>query len=84
MVGLATLDLRFALAGLCAVPIQVLAVRWYLRRSVAVYARERAAAAARGESLLAAIAGVRTVRALGLAERQTERVRAQLAAASWS
>jgi ATP-binding cassette, subfamily C, bacterial len=75
--GLATLDLRFALAGLCAAPFQALAVRWHLRRAASVYAAERAAVAARGDSLLTAIGGVRTIRALGLAERQAERVRAR-------
>ncbi len=74
LVGLGALDPRFALAGLCAVPIQVATVRWYLRRSPRVYADERAAAAARSDRLLNAFAGARTVRALNLGAWQLTRI----------
>jgi ATP-binding cassette, subfamily C, bacterial len=66
LVGLGALDPRFALAGLCAMPIQVVAVRWYLRRSPQVYADERAASSTRSDRILNAFAGARTARALGL------------------
>lgn len=75
LVGLAALDPRFALAGLCALPVQVAAVRWYLRRSPRVYAEERAAAATRSDRVLNAFAGARTARALNLGGRQAERIR---------
>lgn len=74
LVGLGALDPRFALAGLCAVPIQVATVRWYLRRSPRVYADERAAAAACSDRLLNAFAGARTVRSLNLGGWQLGRV----------
>ena len=75
LVGLGALGWPFVLAGLCCVPIQAGALRWYLRRSPHVYARERAAAASRADRLVAAFAGVRTIRSLGLAQQQEERVR---------
>lgn len=74
LVGLGALDPRFMLAGLCAVPIQIATVRWYLRRSPRVYAEERAAAAARSERLLNAFAGARTVRSLNLGGWQLARI----------
>lgn len=74
LVGLAALDPRFALAGLCALPVQIVAVRWYLRRSPRVYAEERAAAAARSDRLLNAFAGARTTRSLNLAAWQLGRI----------
>ena len=74
LAGLATLNMRFALAGLCAMPVQLLALHWYVRRSSRIYAQERAAAAERSGRLLAAFAGVRTARSLGLAAQQRSRV----------
>lgn len=74
VIGLGALDPRFALAGLCALPFQVAAVRWYLKRSPQAYAEERAAAASRSERLLSAFAGARTVRALNLGGWQLRRI----------
>jgi ATP-binding cassette subfamily C protein len=74
LVGLGALDPRFMLAGLCAVPIQIATVRWYLRRSPRVYAEERAAAAARSDRLLNAFSGARTVRSLNLGGWQLARI----------
>ncbi|WP_111768462.1 ABC transporter ATP-binding protein [Nakamurella deserti] len=68
-VGLAALDWRFALAGLLAVPIQLDALRWYLRRSGPVYAAERVAEGARTQQLLDSLGGVQTVHAFGLADQ---------------
>lgn len=66
VVGLAVLDWRLALAGLCAAPIHVFAVRWYLRRSGPKYREERVNNAQRSHVLLDAIDGAATVRAFGL------------------
>jgi ATP-binding cassette subfamily C protein len=66
VVGLAALDPRLALAGLTAVPVQVVATRRYLRRSGPVYAAERVADGARSQQLHASVTGARTVRALRL------------------
>lgn len=65
-VGLAVLDWRFLLAALLAMPIQLLAVRWYLRRAAPVYAEHRVASGALQHQLLDSVGGVRTVRAFRL------------------
>lgn len=67
--GIFALDWRLALAGLAAVPVQVLSLRWHLRRSRPIYAAERAADSERSQRLYDAIGGVETVRALGLGAR---------------
>jgi ATP-binding cassette subfamily C protein len=72
--GLAAIDLRLGLAGLCAVPVQVLALRRYLPRAKPVYADERVASGARAQTLLEAVGGARTIRALGLADAELPRV----------
>jgi ATP-binding cassette subfamily C protein len=72
--GLAAIDLRLGLAGLCAVPVQALALRWYLPRARPVYADERVAGGARAQTLLEAVGGARTIRALGLADAELPRV----------
>ncbi|MFH8255283.1 ABC transporter ATP-binding protein [Streptomyces roseolus] len=69
LVGLAVLDGRFLLAALLAVPVQVLSVRWYLRRAAPVYAEHRVATGALQHQLLDSIGGVRTVRAFRLNDR---------------
>jgi ATP-binding cassette subfamily C protein len=66
VVGLAGLDLRLALAGLAALPIQVVATRWYLRRSRPLYAAERVAESRRSQHLHGSVTGARTIRALRL------------------
>ncbi|WP_436850441.1 ABC transporter ATP-binding protein [Streptomyces griseoloalbus] len=66
LVGLAVLDWRFLIAALWAVPVQVLAVRWYLRRAAPVYAEHRVATGALQHQLLDSVGGVRTVRAFRL------------------
>jgi ABC-type multidrug transport system fused ATPase/permease subunit len=53
LAGLATLDWRFALAGLLAVPIQAHTLRWYLRTSRPIYAAGRIADGRRSSALLA-------------------------------
>jgi ATP-binding cassette subfamily C protein len=76
-VGLAVLDWRLALAGLCAVPIQVLTLRWYLRASTPVYAAERAAGSGRAQQLVESLGGVATVRAYGLSDEHEARIAAR-------
>ncbi|WP_119066442.1 ABC transporter ATP-binding protein [Rubrobacter indicoceani] len=66
--GLAALDWRLALAGLCAVPVQVLALRWYLPRSAPRYAAERIAESRRAQQFLDTVGGAKTVRAFRLSE----------------
>jgi len=75
LVGLAVLDWRFMVAALLAVPVQVVTARWYLRRSSPMYALQRRYAAAQQQQLLDTVGGVRTVRALGLADDHARRVR---------
>jgi ATP-binding cassette subfamily C protein len=66
VVGLAALDWRLALAGLAATPVQILATRWYLRRSRPLYAAERAAEGLRSQRLHQSVTGARTIRSLRL------------------
>ena len=49
--GLFALDWRLGLAGLAAAPAYALALRWYLRRSVPYYARERVATGERAQAM---------------------------------
>ncbi|WP_028932696.1 ABC transporter ATP-binding protein [Pseudonocardia spinosispora] len=71
LVGLAALDWRFMLAGLVAVPVQVLTARWYLRRSAPMYRAQREAAGAQQQQLLDTVGGAATVRAFRLGEEHT-------------
>lgn len=66
VVGLAALDWRLALGGLAAVPIQVVAARWYLRRSGPIYTAERAAEGVRSQRLHASVTGARAIRSFRL------------------
>lgn len=75
LVGLAVLDWRFMLAALCAVPVQVVTARWYLRRSTSLYATERAAGGAQQQQLLDTVGGAATVRAFRLGEQHSALVR---------
>jgi ATP-binding cassette subfamily C protein len=63
------LDWRLGLAGLAAVPLYVLGLRWYLPRSAPVYADQRKAVAARSQALMESMLGARTVHAYGLERR---------------
>ncbi|MFJ5088131.1 ABC transporter ATP-binding protein [Streptomyces sp. NPDC088674] len=74
LVGLTALDWRFALAGLCAVPIQAATLRWYLRRSTPLYARQREVGAERARQTLESVSGAATVRAFRLGARHTRRI----------
>ncbi|MEI4271731.1 ABC transporter ATP-binding protein [Klenkia sp. LSe6-5] len=63
LVGLGALDWRLALAGLLALPLYVLALRWYLPRSAPRYAAERVALGERSQALVASVQGADTVHA---------------------
>jgi ATP-binding cassette subfamily C protein len=75
IVGLAVLDPRFAVAGLCGAPVQLLTLRWYLRRSSPIYTAEREAAARRAAQVLGSIEGAATVRAYRLGPEHVDLVR---------
>ncbi|MBD0740645.1 ABC transporter ATP-binding protein [Streptomyces sp. CBMA29] len=81
VIGLTALDWRFALAGLCAMPIQLATMRWYLRHSGPLYAAQRVAGGERTRQILESVSGVETVRAFRLTERHTARVADRSAAA---
>lgn len=74
LLGLAALDVRFALAALAAAPIQYFSLRWFLRRSAPVYREHRAVVAERGQRTIEAVRGVDTVRALRSEERHLDRI----------
>ncbi|KAA1425265.1 ABC transporter ATP-binding protein [Mumia zhuanghuii] len=78
-VGLAALDWRLGLAGLCALPFYVLGLRWYLPRSAPLYREERIAQGERAEALLTGVHSAQTLRALGYGEAWQE----QVAVRSW-
>lgn len=61
--GLFALDPLLAAAGLCAIPVYVLALRWYLPRAAPRYSAERAAFGDRAEALVSSLAGLPTVHA---------------------
>ncbi|MDG4771143.1 ABC transporter ATP-binding protein [Solwaraspora sp. WMMD792] len=64
--GLFALDWRLGLAGLTAVPMYLLALRWYLPRSGPYYARERVVTGERSQAMIGALRGAATVRAYRL------------------
>ncbi|MGK9146818.1 ABC transporter ATP-binding protein/permease [Plantibacter flavus] len=65
LVGVGVIDWRFVIAILLAAPLQIGALRWFLRRSGPVYRAQRAAEAARGQVVLETVGGADTVAALG-------------------
>ncbi|MFI7329009.1 ABC transporter ATP-binding protein [Streptomyces rubiginosohelvolus] len=71
--ALALLDVRFLLAALLAVPVQLLTARWYVRRALTLYADQRVANGAQQQQLLETIGGAVTVRGHRLEEQHTER-----------
>ncbi|QDY79720.1 ABC transporter ATP-binding protein [Streptomyces qinzhouensis] len=74
MGALALLDWRFLLAALVAVPVQALTARWYLRRAVPLYARQRIAGGTQQQQLLDTVRGAATVRAFRLEREHTAKV----------
>lgn len=69
--ALLLLDWRFALAAAVVIPMQAVALRWYLRTVVPFSRRERIAEGTRAQRLLDAVDGARSVRAFGLADQHT-------------
>ncbi len=72
--GMFALDWRLGLAGLVAVPMYVLAVRWYLPRSSTYYARERVAIGERAQTMVSSLQSSATVRAYRLEAAHTAAV----------
>ncbi|MFG1910640.1 ABC transporter ATP-binding protein [Kribbella sp. NPDC048928] len=72
--GMFALDWRLGLAGLLAVPMYYLALRWYLRRSAPYYEQERVAMGERSEAIIASLRGSQTVRAYRLEDRQLAKI----------
>lgn len=66
IVAMLSLDWRLGLAGMVAIPMYVLALRWYLPKSAPLYAAERVAMGERSQALISSMQGARTVRAYGL------------------
>ncbi|MGB3371361.1 MAG: ABC transporter ATP-binding protein, partial [Rhodococcus sp. (in: high G+C Gram-positive bacteria)] len=66
VVTMLSLDWRLGLSGMVAIPMYVLALRWYLPRSAPMYAAERIAMGERSQALISSMQGARTVRAYGL------------------
>ena len=77
LVGLAVLDWRFALAALCAAPVQIWTVRWYLRTAPPLYAKQRVAVGDLQQELLDSISGAGTVRSFGLRSSHLGKVTAR-------
>ncbi|GLZ35226.1 ABC transporter permease [Lentzea sp. NBRC 105346] len=72
--GLTALDWRLGLTGLVAVPIYVVALRWYLRRAAPGYAEQREAIADRSQLMVESMQGVRTVHAYRVEELHLGRI----------
>lgn len=69
IVAMLGLDWRLGLAGMIAVPMYALALRWYLPRAAPRYALERRAIATRSQVLVESMQGVHTVHAYGLEQK---------------
>jgi ATP-binding cassette subfamily C protein len=70
LIGLGALDWRFALGALAALPLQILSLRAFRRRTPPVYAQARRAEGERAEALLQAVHGAPTALALHQADAQ--------------
>lgn len=73
-IGMFGLDWRLGLAGACALPAYVLALRWYLPRSAPLYRKRAVAQAERAQALISGLNGIETVRAHRLEEAFREKV----------
>ncbi len=74
VVGLTLLDPWLALAALTAVPVQLFAIRRFMRRSRPLYRRLRLEESERGQAIIEAVAGADTIIASGAGEAHLERV----------
>ncbi|MCD2197598.1 ABC transporter ATP-binding protein/permease [Actinomycetospora endophytica] len=77
LVALLVLDWRFAVAGLLAVPLQAVALRWFLRTVVPVTHAERIAEGARAQQILDSVDGADTVRAHCASDEHVARIAAR-------
>ncbi|TXK42339.1 ABC transporter ATP-binding protein [Nonomuraea sp. C10] len=68
--AMAGLDWRLGLAGAVAIPLYVMALRWYLPRAAPKYAEERRAVADNSQLLVESMQGVRTVHAYRMEQRR--------------
>lgn len=69
LLGLGVIDWRFAVAVLIAAPLQVLTLRWFLKRTAPIYRTVRITEANRTEQIIETVHGSHSVLALGLGER---------------
>ena len=74
LAAMAGIDWRLGLAGAVAVPLYVVALRWYLPRSGPGYATEREAIAERSQLLVDSAQGLPTVYAYRLEQRHLEQI----------
>jgi len=72
--GMFALDWRLGLAGLVALPMYLLALRWYLPRSAPFYRKERLAMGERSEAIITSLRGSATVRAYQLEDVQLDKI----------
>jgi ATP-binding cassette subfamily C protein len=80
--GLALLDWRLALAGMAALPVQFLALRWYTGRAGPLYRAAAVADGERAQALLGAFGGAPTIRAFRLSGRHLDTIAVRSAAAA--
>ncbi|MEU3243413.1 ABC transporter ATP-binding protein [Streptomyces sp. NPDC006875] len=79
--AMATLDWRFLLSALVAVPVQAHTARWYVRNAVPLYARQRIVTGEQQQQLLDTISGASTVRSFRLEDQHTATVTERSSAA---
>ncbi|MFF0154544.1 ABC transporter ATP-binding protein [Micromonospora sp. NPDC005203] len=79
--GLFALDWRLGIAGLVAAPAYAVALRWYLKRSIPYYARERVATGERAQATAEALRGSATVRAYRMEDAHVARIAGRSAVA---
>ncbi|MFC5030658.1 ABC transporter ATP-binding protein [Streptomyces sp. DSM 41987] len=74
LAAMSSLDWRLGLAGAVAVPLYVLALRWYLPLAMPRYAKQRKTVARSSQRLVESMQGRRTVHAYGLQDRHLENI----------
>jgi ABC-type multidrug transport system fused ATPase/permease subunit len=79
--GMTAVDWRLGVAGLVAVPMYWLTLRWYLPRSGPIYAQERIAFGVRSQRMLGGIGGAATLRAFEAERTELDRIDAASARA---
>jgi ABC-type multidrug transport system fused ATPase/permease subunit len=72
--GMTAVDWRLGVAGLVAVPMYWLTLRWYLPRSGPIYAQERIAFGVRSQRMLGGIGGAATLRAFEAERTELDRI----------